>query len=131
MVVVLRNFTITSLQDIEHLSRAEKEALITSLAHDPAENQLNSNESNVPSNPIDETPLQEETIDLTEDSNMVVVESNESVEDSATNLGSAETELTEEQNLQISQFCELTGSDPTYAKSVLQVTHICLEVLFL
>lgn len=40
-----------------------------------------------------------------------------------------EEPLSEEQNLQISQFCEMTGAEPAYAKTVLQVEY-CLKSNF-
>jgi chromosomal replication initiation ATPase DnaA len=41
--------------------------------------------------------------------------------ESNNNASAAEENLSEEQSLQISQFCEMTGSEPSFAKTVLEV----------
>lgn len=47
---------------------------------------------------------------------------NDQVDGSATvNQATENEEVSEEQSLLISQFCEMTGKDPSYAKNVLEV----------
>jgi hypothetical protein len=113
-------------QDAEAMSRPEKEFLVRSFMGDDGSTTENSNEINPPVPPPPISTANETTVlppPVVEEQSTPMNTQENNIAD---NTNPAEEVLTEDQNFAISQFCEMTGSDPSYAKTVLDVTLLAL-----
>mmetsp|Transcript_19550 Transcript_19550/g.21206 ORF Transcript_19550/g.21206 Transcript_19550/m.21206 type:complete len:534 (+) Transcript_19550:38-1639(+) len=119
------------LQDVNHLSRSEKEALVRAFIPDQADDLPVQHHSEISINndtSVGVLAAEIETsnmeIDLTDE---LTSEKIENVTENPSTTKEEEEEVSEEQSHLISQFCEMTGKDPAYAKNILEATSWNVE----
>ncbi len=118
---------------MNHLSRSEKEALVRAFIPDQADDLPIQHHSEISINndtSVGVLAAEIETsnmeIDLT---NELTSETIENVTENPSTTKEEEEEVSEEQSHLISQFCEMTGKDPAYAKNILEVPFFPFKIV--